>query len=125
MKNSITALVLISALVQGSAVIALNLSIIAIPETQADAPKLKGPYAPQLFCNGIRSKLPVGEHTPCVLQEGKQLSVFRGNTKNRVTHECTYTLRNEKLVKGYCSPHWHPEEYQHNVMVFEYSKHGH
>lgn len=125
MKNSIKTLVLVGALLQASTVFALDLSVVVIPETEKDAPKLNGQYAPKMDCNGIRSNLPVGEHTSCKLQEGKQLSVYRGHTKDRVRHECTFTLKNKKLVKKYCSPHWHPEEHQNNVMVFEYSNHGH
>jgi hypothetical protein len=123
MKNAIKVFFLMTALFQGSTAIGLDVTVVTVPEKQEDVAKLKGVYTPKLVCNGIVNQLPMNSPRKCTLEENQKFSVWRGQTDNRMRHECSFILQNNELKKAYCSPHWHPVIKAEGI-IFKYSDHG-
>lgn len=102
MKYSIKMLALMIALVQGTAVMGLEVTIMSAPDNPEN---LKGPIRATCPKDGSADIMP-GQSTICRgVSQGDQIGVDRGGAGTK-SHPCVLRLQNNEWVKVDCRNRW-------------------
>lgn len=121
MKNTTKAIILIGALMQGGAVMGLEVTVSLMAAYPDGAGELDRYKAFLTSPSGPNQDFTRGAEQRYNLNEGDSLSIIRGGKSGGTRGDpCTVTLRNNTLVQGSCYQKYWSSEIQGNKVVFKY-----